>query len=82
MHRWLFDRGGGFTDQELNDGLTQLGYDPKVFIPVMTGEGTLRPVQQDIDEAQVLGISGTPMVFINGIELKGWEAPRRIRTHR
>lgn len=78
MHRWLFDRGGGFTDQELNDGLVQLGYDPKVFIPVMTGEGTLRPVQQDIDEAQALGISGTPMVFINGIELKGWEAPRAL----
>ncbi len=78
MHKWLFDRGGGFTDQELNDGLAQLGYDPKVFTAVMMGEGTLRPVQQDIDEAQALGISGTPMVFINGIELKGWEAPRAL----
>lgn len=78
MHKWLFDRGGGFTDQELNDGLVQLGYDPKVFIPVMTGEGTLRPVQQDVDEAFALGISGTPMVFINGVELKGWEAPRAL----
>jgi protein-disulfide isomerase len=78
MHRWLFDRGGGFTDQELNDGLQQLGHDAKVFIAVMTGEGTLRPVVQDVDEAQALGISGTPMVFINGIELKGWEAPRAL----
>jgi len=78
VHRWLFDRGGGFTDRELSDGLQQLGYDPKVFIPVMTGEGTLRPVQQDVDEAQALGISGTPMVFINGVELKGWEAPRAL----
>jgi protein-disulfide isomerase len=78
MHRWLFDRGGGFTDQELSAGLTQLGYDPKVFIPVMMGEGTLRPVQQDVEEAFALGISGTPMVFINGIELKGWEATRAL----
>lgn len=78
MHRWLFDRGGGFTDQELAQGLTELGFDPKVFVPVMTGEGTLRPVQQDVDEAQALGISGTPMVFINGVELKGWEAARAL----
>jgi len=78
MHRWLFDRGGGFTQQELNDGLSALGYDPAVFVPVMMGEGTLRPVLQDVDEAQALGISGTPMVFINGIELKGWEAPRAL----
>ncbi len=78
MHYWLFGRGGGFTDQELNDGLAQLGYDPKVFIAVMTGEGTLRSVEQDVDEAQALGISGTPMVFINGVELKGWEAARAL----
>lgn len=78
MHKWLFGRGGGFTDDVFNAGLTEMGYDPKVFVPVMMSDGPLRPVQADIDEAQALGISGTPMIVINGIEFKGWEAPRGL----
>lgn len=78
MHKWLFERGGGFTDDVLNAALVEMGYDPKVFIPVMMSDGSLRPVLADIDEAFALGISGTPMVVINGIEFKGWEAPRAL----
>lgn len=78
MHAWLFDRGGGFTDEVFNAALVEMGYDPKVFVPVMMSDGSLRPVQADIDEGFALGISGTPMVVINGIEFKGWEAPRAL----
>jgi len=72
MHRWLFDRGASFTDAQIKAALGQFGYDVDEFIGVMMGDETLRRVQADADEAQSLGIFRTPMIFINGVELKGW----------
>jgi protein-disulfide isomerase len=78
MHHWLFDRHGGFTDQELQQGLREMGYDPNEFIKVMVSPETLRRVQADIQEGLWLGLHFTPMVFINGVELKGVFAPQAV----
>jgi protein-disulfide isomerase/uncharacterized membrane protein len=75
MHHWLFARGGGFTDAELRAGLAELGFDADVFVATMQSATTLAPITSDIDEGISLGIVQTPMIFINGIELKGWNAP-------
>jgi protein-disulfide isomerase/uncharacterized membrane protein len=75
MHHWLFARGGGFTDAELRAGLAELGFDADVFVATMQSAATLAPITSDIDEGISLGIVQTPMIFINGIELKGWNAP-------
>ena len=72
MHEWLFDRGGGFTDAELNDGLAELGFDRAAFLQAMTGPETLELVRADIAEGEALGLFFTPMIFINGVELRGW----------
>lgn len=74
MHRWLFDRKGSFTDAEIESALLEFGYDVKEFLTVMQGPETLHRVKDDIDEARALGIHYTPMIFINGVELKGWSA--------
>lgn len=71
MHRWLFDHKGTFTNQQLMQGLRELGYDPQDFIFVMKSPATLELVQADIEEAIWLGLHFTPMVFINGVELMG-----------
>ena len=71
MHHWLFDIKGSFTNQELREGLLELGYDPPEFIKMMTGDETLRLVQADADEAHDLGLFFTPMIFINGHQLRG-----------
>lgn len=78
MHYWLFDQDGGFTDQQLTKGLQELGFDPAQFKRMMTGPETLRLVQADIDEGIWLGLHFTPMVFINGVELKGVFAAQAI----
>lgn len=78
MHHWLFQRGGAFTDSELRGGLAELGFDPTPFIATMQSRATLDPIKGDIDEGISLGIVQTPMVFINGIELKGWNAPAAL----
>ncbi|MEE8171257.1 MAG: DsbA family protein, partial [Phycisphaerae bacterium] len=71
MHRWLFERAGSFTNPELHAGLQELGYVPSEFIPMMNSEATLAIVQEDIEQALWLGLHHTPMVFINGVELRG-----------
>lgn len=70
MHFWLFDVGGEFTDATFASQLRELGFNPKQFIDVMTGERTLELVQQDIEEGYNLGLYFTPLVYINGVELR------------
>ena len=72
MHEWLFARRGGFTDAELAAALPGLGFDPASFNVIMQGPETLQRVKADIAEAVSLGLARTPMVFINGVELKNW----------
>jgi protein-disulfide isomerase/uncharacterized membrane protein len=79
MHRWLFRQGGGFTDPELKAGLAELGYSAAAFIEVMTGPETLRRVQGDCEEGYVLGLYYTPMIFVNGVEFKGWQVPGALQ---
>ncbi len=75
MHEWLFARSGSFTDAEITAALPSLGLDAGAFLPAMTGPEALERVRADIDEAFALGLSSTPMIFINGVELRGWNAP-------
>lgn len=79
MHKWLFDRGGAFNDAELIAGLKQLGYDDKTFTTIMMSDAPLRLVQQDADQAAMLGLNQTPMVFINGVEFRGWEPAQALQ---
>jgi protein-disulfide isomerase len=78
MHEWLFARRGSFTDAELNAGLAQLGFDQRQFLAVMTGPETQQAVTQDIALGAHYGLRQTPMIFINGVELKGWMAPQAL----
>jgi protein-disulfide isomerase len=79
MHEWLFDRRGGFeTTEELESGVRDMGYDPQGFVRVMMSPQTLEAVKADAAEATRLGLFFTPMIFINGIELRGWNAPNAL----
>ncbi len=79
MHRWLFERRGGFeTTKILEDGLRSMGYEPGDFVKIVQSQDTLKRVQEDIREARALGLFQTPMIFINGIELRGWNATNAV----
>ena len=73
MHTWLFEQKGGFTQASLNTKARDLGLDPLEFNSVMRSDAVKSLVELDIEEANDLGIFFTPMVFVNGIELK-WYA--------
>ncbi|GJQ28536.1 MAG: hypothetical protein HBSAPP03_04200 [Phycisphaerae bacterium] len=78
MHAWLFARGGAFTDAELDAGLAAMGFPRETFLRVMTGAEVNVRIGTDVAEGMRLGIAQTPMIFINGVELKGWNAPNAL----
>ena len=78
MHYWLFDRQGSFVDAELHAILDEWGYDRSEFTHLMQSDRTVELVQQDIEQAVGLGLYTTPMIFINGVELRGWDVPNAL----
>lgn len=78
LHRWLFDRGGVFTDAELEAVLGGLGLDHEPFVELMNGPETLARVEADVEEGISLGLRVTPTIFVNGEELEGWTAPQAL----
>lgn len=79
MFDHLFSLGGAFTTLEaLRPGFTDPSLPIAEFQRVMKSQTTLDNVQVDCREAKALGIYFTPMIFINGVELKGWYAPNAV----
>ncbi len=78
MHFWLFEQGGSFTRAELRAALREFGYDIAEFEKIMQSDETLERVRADVEEAIGFGIWQTPSIFINGVELRGWNAPRAV----
>ncbi len=78
MHFWLFSQRGSFTREPLRAQLRKFGYEIAEFERIMMSDETLEPVKADIEEAIRLGIWFTPTIFINGVELRGWEATNAV----
>ncbi|MBI5362398.1 MAG: thioredoxin domain-containing protein [Planctomycetes bacterium] len=78
MHRWLFARSGSFTKEELEPALPGLGFDVAAFVQALNAPASLAPITADVAEAMQLGLARTPMVFVNGVELRGWDAEGAI----
>lgn len=78
-HNWLFSIGGNFTDESLMQGLKDQGFDPDKVTELMTKPAANNPVVKDIEEGHALGLFQTPMIFINGVELKSWQQPGAIQ---
>ena len=78
MHLWLFEQRGSFTRESLPAQLREFGYDPAEFVRIMSSDRTLELVKADIEEVIGLGVWFTPTTFINGVELRGWEAPNAV----
>jgi protein-disulfide isomerase len=78
MHEWLFDVGGSFTGEQLDARLRELGFDVARFRAAMNDEAVTRAIQEDADLAVALGLHFTPLMYINGVELRGWQARNAV----
>ena len=74
MHHWLVDRGGQFSQKELREELDKLGIDVDEFGVAFNGEVVDSLVQNDIEEGMAFGITYTPMIFVNGYRVEGWQS--------
>lgn len=81
MHEWLIKREGKFKEAELFQFVDSLGLSTDLFRRTMVSPEVRQRILEDVDEGERLGILSTPMVFVNGIELKGIGAENAlIRT--
>lgn len=78
MHAWLFEKSGSFDEPTLRAALPGLGFDPARFIGMLEDPAVNARIQADIAEGASMGISNTPFIFINGVELRGWIAPKAL----
>ena len=74
-HEMLFEVRGRFTQKEFPDMVRELGLDPAMFQQIMTGPAVEALLQEDIAIGGQLGVYFTPMIFINGVQLKWWQVP-------
>ena len=75
-HRLLFEVKGKFTRDDFPKLVRQLGFnDPDVFQKVMVGPVVDEILVEDIEIGGKLGVFFTPMIFVNGVELKWWQNP-------
>ena len=87
MHHALFERqrhsgkmqGAFATREEYIQFVNAMGYpDVTAFEQVMQDPRIKQWISSDCEEASALGLYYTPMVFINGVELKGVFAPQAV----
>ncbi|MBI5244230.1 MAG: DsbA family protein [Elusimicrobia bacterium] len=75
MHDMIFDKQDDITTPEVKakmDGFAkEIGADEKAFAACYDGKKTMDAVRRDVDEAQGMGISGTPAFLVNGRLISG-----------
>ena len=73
MAKWLFSVKGEFDEDTLTQVMPTMGItDVPTFMNVMKGPKTLQLVADDCKWGEVLGLFYTPMMFVNGVEVRGW----------
>jgi protein-disulfide isomerase len=81
MHDKLFANQGALDRASLEKYAAEIGLDMPRFRNELDDQTHLYDVRSDILEGQRLGLTGTPVVFINGRIIKGaypWETFQRI----
>jgi|GEM_PF-1124942 len=74
IHHWLVDHVGQYSEAELVGKLVLLGIDTTAFFRVKASPAIDSLISADIEEGMALGLKFTPMVFVNGYEVQGWQS--------
>lgn len=78
IHAWLFERKGSFTAPQLSQKVTSMGLDANTIVSIVNAQSNFGEIRSDIALGNDLGLRYTPMIFINGVELKGFTAPNAL----
>jgi protein-disulfide isomerase len=66
IHDWLMRNLQSFTDESLRDATRAAGLDPTKLFAEMQKPEVTEAINEDARAAQALGLTGVPMVFVNG----------------
>jgi protein-disulfide isomerase/uncharacterized membrane protein len=79
MHDWLRTHDVPFSESQLGAAAPALGLgNAAAFLAAMHGPEAQQRVKNDVETAIRLGIDGTPVLFVNGMELAHPELPQAI----
>jgi protein-disulfide isomerase len=70
-HDVLFENQRALSDEDLERYAEQVGADTELFEACLTSPEAAADVEADMADAAALGVTGTPVFFVNGIRLKG-----------
>jgi protein-disulfide isomerase len=71
MHDLLIQQGVGLGAESIKNMAIEAGLDEARFDTCMSSEATRPVVEHTLEEAISLDISGTPTIYINGVEYSG-----------
>jgi protein-disulfide isomerase len=74
----MLERKAAFDEPELLAQAAALGLDAAQFQQARKGPEVRARIEADIAEAMHFGLDGTPYIFVNGIELRGWRNARQV----
>jgi len=71
MHDLLLDHQGALTTRDLTGYARLLGLDPERFTSDLRKHAGKARIAEDVDSADLSGVSGTPTFFVNGMRHYG-----------
>jgi len=74
-HRWLFAQDPLPPADRIVARAPELGLDPAAFAAALAGPEAGAQVDADVRQALRLGLASTPVLFVNGRELRGLSVP-------
>lgn len=74
IHHWLVERGGRYSQADLRTRLAQLDVDVDDFGRAFNDPAIDSLVRADIEEGMAFGLTYTPLVFVNGYRVDGWQS--------
>lgn len=78
VHRWIMANNGEFTIEKFRALTDQLGLDWLKLQEAAQSNQIDSILSADIQEGLTYGIKFTPMLFVNGYELQGWQSAGAI----
>jgi protein-disulfide isomerase len=75
MHDLMFAEMRQLAVADLNEKARRLGLDGRRFDECLDSGRFTEQVQNDLQEAARIGVTGTPALFINGVQLEGGAVP-------
>lgn len=78
MHDLLFQEQGALAVADLKEKAERLGLDAAEFNACLDSGRQADRIRQDVAQATSVGISGTPAIFVNGINVPGGAVPFEV----